>query len=520
MFCPHYHRQMNRFFADGMHRATRRGRSIVWVGLIVLVGCAGTPVDTRPPDANKQDQACDHWMQRLDALVEQQDVRDGGAARLPGFVHARVDRLLASFAPEAQTSAARWSAWSQAVATLDREARRWESMNLPEAKARALGEGDRQAIARRIEACAAQAWAALDQDPLRRRVLLEQARVPDDYAGWRRALGLYPLTRWPFFAGVERWQAGWERTLLQGTSRAVDGPASDRWVPMGGAMRPDDVSALMAAVAPDALGIPRPTDAQAVRLLQAHAPQIEVAQAGSFDRLGRLYWSDAVAPRVDAATPMVYGRVAHTRYGPHTVLQLVYSAWFSERPPDGPLDLLAGAADGVVMRLTLAPDGRPLLADSIHACGCYHLFVPGKALKARPAPRLGEEWAFAPIHLPDLIPGERLLWRFSSGDHMLESVTAAPQTRGISEGVYQLADEDMLRSLPLPEGGRRSVFASDGIMPGTQRGERFLFWPMGIANPGAMRQWGRQPTAFVGRRHFDDPRLMEERFEVEAGVLP
>jgi len=40
-----------------------------------------------------------------------------------------------------------------------------------------------------------------------------------------------------------------------------------------------------------------------------------------------------------------------------------------------------------------------------------------------------------------------------------------------------------------------------------------LFWPMGIDSPGAMRQWGRQPTAFVGRRHFDDADLLERRFE-------
>ena len=78
---------------------------------------------------------------------------------------------------------------------------------------------------------------------------------------------------------------------------------------------------------------------------------------------------------------------------------------------------------------------------------------------------------------------------------------------------YALLDEDTLRSLPTAEGGHRSAFWSSGIMPGTERGERALFWPMGIASPGAMRQWGRHPTAFVGRRHFDDPRLLAERFD-------
>jgi hypothetical protein len=52
-------------------------------------------------------------------------------------------------------------------------------------------------------------------------------------------------------------------------------------------------------------------------------------------------------------------------------------------------------------------------------------------------------------------------------------------------------------------------------VPGTERGERWLFWPMGIREPGAMRQWGRHATAFVGRRHFDDPGLLARYFELD-----
>ncbi len=56
---------------------------------------------------------------------------------------------------------------------------------------------------------------------------------------------------------------------------------------------------------------------------------------------------------------------------------------------------------------------------------------------------------------------------------------------------------------------------ADGIVPGSERGERWLFWPMGVPEPGAMRQWGRHATAFVGRRHFDDPWLFERYFALE-----
>lgn len=61
--------------------------------------------------------------------------------------------------------------------------------------------------------------------------------------------------------------------------------------------------------------------------------------------------------------------------------------------------------------------------------------------------------------------------------------------------------------------GRRSLFGSDGLVAGTERPERWLLWPMGIPSPGAMRERGHHATAFVGRRHFDDPYLLEELFE-------
>ena len=59
----------------------------------------------------------------------------------------------------------------------------------------------------------------------------------------------------------------------------------------------------------------------------------------------------------------------------------------------------------------------------------------------------------------------------------------------------------------------KRLFGTDGIIAGTERLERFLLWPTGIANPGAMRQWGTHATAFVGRRHFDDPDLLDRAFQ-------
>lgn len=77
---------------------------------------------------------------------------------------------------------------------------------------------------------------------------------------------------------------------------------------------------------------------------------------------------------------------------------------------------------------------------------------------------------------------------------------------------YTFRADEELRSLARLGGGRRSAYGADGLIAGTERAERYFFWPMGIASAGAMRQWGRHATAFVGRRHFDDADLFEKRF--------
>jgi hypothetical protein len=69
-----------------------------------------------------------------------------------------------------------------------------------------------------------------------------------------------------------------------------------------------------------------------------------------------------------------------------------------------------------------------------------------------------------------------------------------------------------LRALARDNDTPRSVFDQRGLIRGSERLERYLFWPMGVAEPGAMRILGRHATAFVGRRHFDDSDLLERNF--------
>jgi hypothetical protein len=171
----------------------------------------------------------------------------------------------------------------------------------------------------------------------------------------------------------------------------------------------------------------------------------------------------------------------------------------------------------LIWRVTLDRQGRPLIFDTIHPCGCYHMFFPTAARQPRPPPEPGIEWAFVPVSLPALSAGAPVTVRLATRTHYVIGVRAdAAGLEGdrASEGriVYALADEAALQTLATGTSATRSAFGPDGIVPGTERGERWLFWPMGIAEPGAMRQWGTHATAFVGRRHFDDADLIDRRF--------
>jgi hypothetical protein len=120
--------------------------------------------------------------------------------------------------------------------------------------------------------------------------------------------------------------------------------------------------------------------------------------------------------------------------------------------------------------------------------------------------------------LPQPAPPARerqpLVLRIASHTHFIQRLYHDESPSGSLPAAQPLAWEeyDVLRSLPADE-GYRSLFGAYGLIAGTERTERFLLWPMGIRSPGAMRQWGRHPTAFVGRRHFDDAFLIESLFE-------
>src|SRR6185503_264197 len=224
-------------------------------------------------------------------------------------------------------------AYAEQLVELDLEARVNEIQNLPTLPS----EAARVQSLRRVRDCARILRQADLASPAGRAAMLAAAKVPDEGP---RAQS----------AAEEAWKRRTQAVFEAERDRSVH---RVRYAPPAGQRLPRTVvGGLLGRATFDRLAI-------------TYAPTIEIETRADYDRFGWLRWRrGASLPQVDAAEPTVYVQVAYARYGEHLLLQLVYTLWFPERPSRDTLDSRAGPLDGVVWRVTLAPDGEPLVYDS------------------------------------------------------------------------------------------------------------------------------------------------------------
>lgn len=492
--------------------ATRLSRPPLAAGLLLLLLSACQSGPPRAPDTAIA--RCESLFTAQDRAIAAAGVARSHPHRIEGFPYLRVTRLLASYR-DAATDPARRDAWLQALAQADARARDSELALLSGNESARLTSERTSSATEAADTCRELLLARDRDSPARQAQLAERAVVADEYSVASRVFGLYPLAALGLRAGVSRWHESvrerWEmpRDVLAGglslvhyAPAARSPPVADRAAPRAGAPQ------TAGAIPRDALDLPDPSPAQLETLLDRHAPVWVVATASEADRPG-VPRHTRHKPTVDSAEPTTYRYSSVTRFQGLARLQLNYLVWFSERPAEGPLDPLAGALDGVIWRVTLDEDGSPLAYDSVHACGCYHLLFPVGDLRPRadlsdlPEP---------PLVLPALTPpgpGERMHLFLAAGSHYLER--AWPALPAADAMTYRSLDREALYRVDGPV-GKRSLFAPNGLVPGTARGERWFLWPSGVRSPGAMRERGRRATAFLGRRHFDDPFLFDTVF--------
>jgi hypothetical protein len=489
--------------------------AIVCCLVLIIQGCAVL----RPyPESSltAEDAICLRWFENIETMLEDYDLKDPGTLRINGFPQLRVNRFLASMGDRA-TSQNAYAEWLEQMRQLDTTGKKLEIANLPASSMQQLvlkipaGDSFDQAL----EYCGKRLNKLSLQTPEHKERLLVQAQVPDAYQSWKRVAGVYLLTRYAAAVGIERLHRKLDASFKiplaklpqQGKLIRYSPPHSDP-------LPPEPNAAILRSAYENPLAIPQLTALQLQRLLEHFAPVWEIDTRNDTDKIGTADLDGDGQPLIDIKQPAVYAAHGYARWHGKVLLQLIYQIWLPAREKTGMLDLYGGPLDSVIWRVTLSPEGAPIAYDSIHGCGCYYLLFPGQGYRAIPA-KDGAEPVLSPKSIATITPRHRLLLRLQSRTHYLQQISIVDDTVKAATRGYVFHDLEQLRSLPMPDGANRSLFGEDGVIDASERTERFLLWPYGVASPGAMRQWGTHAIAFTGRRHFDDPFLLENLLDKE-----
>lgn len=333
--------------------------SLALVFLFGVTGCA----TIQPPQRdhlnsnNATLEECARWFAALDEVVSREGITDIAARPVVGFPYLRIDRFLAAMKDSAKIDRQVYKAWIDQMRALDADGRRVEISNLSTTAIDDMAVGDRDEVVLRSHDCAEILLLADSSNPVALAELYRRAFVPDDYSKLNRALGLYALTRLPFYAGVQDWQDRVSQTFTAAHQGKPPAHPVLRYVPPHiPVYTRREVGKILARASKHPLGLTQLTNRERDRLFATFAPVFEIETSGDFDRIGRLSWLSATTPYVDVSRPVVYRRLGYTRVEHRTLLQLVYTIWMSERPRTGSMDLFGGHLDGIVWRVTLAPD--------------------------------------------------------------------------------------------------------------------------------------------------------------------
>ncbi len=426
---------------------------------------------------------------QMDRRVDEAGVRDAAFYRVPGFPYLRTDRLVASFADEVATvHEIGW--WLRRMRELDQEAREFEYYNL------GLSTEEHANHRQRLQVCGIALTSLELADPQQLNHLRKIVQQPDLYSGVARSVGFYPLV----VPLLKTRITNTRRTVIENAriARAVDqnlttwkvNPVADP------SLAPESFD----KTHPDEVGLPGLTESGWLALAEKFAPSLNIETRGDRDRLGSPAWKGGQAV-VDLERPLVHYHIDFARFGDQKLVQVNYFLWFES---DG-----KGAIDSLVWRVTLGRDAQPMVYESMHASGRDHRWYPVRALERRPANGFWEQEPFFPsdTHAP-----RQAALRLSAGTHQLRLVSKAEQATSTPARRYELARYENLYLLPTATGGTRSLFDEQGLIPGSGSNDPIWLWSTGIKNPGALRQYGHHATAYIGRKHFSDPRLLEKVF--------
>lgn len=471
--------------------------------LLMLSACSQPEKPSPFTGFYKNYSGCRADYEAMDARVAAAGVSDAAYARVPGFPYLRTDRLMASFRHEVK-GLNDVSEWTRRMRELDQEARDFEYINLGMSDLQHATQRDRFLNCGRI-------LAAIElEDPANWARLVEAVPPADAYSGLARALGLYPLLAASMKARVVEVHAAAAHEYAGALDDSAPGATLRVWV----ARPKEDLSLLPDVQTPsqvNALGFRALMGSQWRALAELHAPQFWIETADESDLPAAPKFGER-GLTADASRPLVYYQIGYSRFGGESLVQISYFLWFkaNERAANGPID-------GLIWRVTLDRQLQPLTFESMQASGLDHRWYPVQPLAARPTDAWWQEPEFI---APERAPARAATLRLHAGSHALRRVVPAEQASASPHNEYELRIYEELYTLPRPEGGTRSLFGSDGLVVEAYGVDPVAGFSSGILKPGAPRQYGHHAIAHVGRRHFDDPYLLESSFLVPAAIAP
>jgi hypothetical protein len=483
-----------------------------------LPGC-GSIYPQRGPITSDSLEGCQKFVSQLEKQVMDAGVREASSALVPGFPYLRTNRFLSAMKHRIRDEEG-MEQWLQWMKTLDLQARDKEIDNLPHESIQFLQSAgtihpDRKEVYRRVESCSNK---RLNRDRASedfKATLFSRLDVPDEYSFWRRATGLYPLMALPVaiashnaLVKTRSWfQMDLQNLPVAGRIRAYV-PAQNF------SLDEKTIQALMDESRGNPLGVPLPAEHQGKKLAWSFSPVILQDVAASYDRIGEVMWKDDHL-ETDPERPSVYYYFSHAFFKGNPILQINYVIWYSKRAGEGSPWIEKGRMDGLTLRVSLDPQGKPFMVDVMNNCGCYHFFAPAKDRLARIISKDSKPDPFVPQWLPGVPLGNHLGIRVTSGWHRavrLLSVGESPDSIP-----YELVPYDSLKALPHEDGRKESIFDRRGIVKGSERPERFILFSMGIPDIGSMREQGHHAIELIGRTHFDDPYLFDQKFVFKEG---
>jgi hypothetical protein len=273
-------------------------------------------------------------------------------------------------------------------------------------------------------------------------------------------------------------------------------------------------------------------------LLEYYAPVVvqESTKNPSYDpavdRFGEVWLEGSrdtgVTPHVDTDKPTVYAYADRVRIQGVVTRQLVYTLWYPEHPKLHTFDPEAGPMEGLTMRITLNQDNRPLLFESVSACGCYYKVFPTERLEEWSSKEYPEKLKEKTFHLENTLPGkidvlmpelvalasdpiQKVVLYYSAGKHQLVTIRPISELshddHSNASQNYRLVPYEALENLRIGK-YNHSLFDENGLVLGAHRPECYLLTPSGLFHAGHPRQRNTQMIYF-DQAEFDDQQLLE-----------